>query len=664
ALNISVSANKTLIYSGFTKQSVQTSMDNVLFYIDLWLNDTINLNLPINITIKYNDVNLWWLKDLNLWWFNESGNNRKGKWELVDDFIDLGYGRLNGSVDRTGVFVVTLNPEVIWDFKIGDIIGWRTELYINDTLFNYSDQIFNISALTYDIIDDFTRFYIVKLAQMFFNPNINAIEELTDFPTQNASKINFNCAIMESGDIPGINLFIPNNGTELALHWCANALNSSYSSIMNTNALTFKIKDNEILYTDTSSNNYVNLKYYENGTLETGELFLEGIWNPEIGNFDATLNYTRIFDFNPLDDLEWTVDIGDVFYTGVSFIGSSGDDIELIKQKIEIVDFINITISLDTVFDNIQGITTIQEVRANTSFWDNSSKEWMQLAENITISSANELYPSYKQGDIIPLLVPIGTTGAELAVISRMTMFSTPEIEVSCGDYSIKVLNLTNNGYLSIEFFPDGLFKYIHSEKFMPYGDCVIYYLNNKTINGQFDFEIEPYGTNDFDVSINISVFKDTLLLFASFCQNPTRNTLSNDLLFIDIFLNDTDHLNPPVNITIEYDHDKYKDYKITILWYNRSAKDGEGAWEIVEVTDLGNGKILISVNHASIFSLIGTKKDPESPDGDGDDDDGGDEKNPAQRLSFVTIVIITASITGLIGIIGIVILIIKKKRI
>ncbi len=495
------------------------------------------------------------------------------------------------------------NEGVFWDFDNDTIIGWRVVGSMGSQPYGIMDYVFNISSITY--FEDFEGsnidYYGIQLDYMYFNTSTNSLEVYSQMGipmTLNYSLVNFTYG--GSGDFYGtpmmggplaVNPFIPINGTEegLMLQWCAERLIDDYSVFLGGDMSP------EITYPDIytmrlenlTSGEYVQATYYDNGTLKTGEFFsysYMGTSYPE----GIKLNFTRITDFNPLDELEWSVDIGDVFYEG-----SLKDE-----YKIEIIDFINITSTGMPV--------AVQEVRANISVWHYISESWFIAFENITIGIANELYPIYAIGMTGPIyIVPLGTTGEELAMSMSFLTGWFPELEMTYGDIWFKMTNTTSEGYYYTGFFPDGLLKYMYTKNYMSPYDMVTFYKNSTVINGAYDFEIEPYGTDDFTINVNISVSDDTHLLYAGMDRNPTNVSLNDGLLFIDLFLNETNNLEGLLNITIDYNVLEYGNIKT--WWFNMSADEGNGAWEEIPYTYLGAGKLEVSVNHTSFFALAGT---------------------------------------------------------
>ncbi len=129
-----------------------------------------------------------------------------------------------------------------------------------------------------------------------------------------------------------------------------------------------------------------------------------------------------------------------------------------------------------------------------------------------------------------------------------------------------------------------------------------------------------------------------------------------------------------PLNITIQYDANKFETVKV--WWFNSSADGGKGSWEELSFVDLGNGVILISLNHTSVFAMTGTEPgvipdDTNGSTGGGGAGGGGDtgvsDDEPAESIEeppiFMIIIIIIIAIITVLTIGGAIILIKMSKQ-
>lgn len=280
-----------------------------------------------------------------------------------------------------------------WDFDNDTVIGWRVTMEQESSSMSMN-IIYNISSMKYlinasgDPDQGYYDSYGVMLNPMYFNTSTNSLKEYTNhtiYPIVNASLINYtNTEPSEKmypfnfetagGGGPLLNAFIPkNNSNDLDLHWCANASRWVYGYVLTNGteidrapnwgvSMSVNTTSNSTYYWNDTLGTYARMIYYPNGTLRTGEMKAY-IGGPDQLQTPMTVNMTRIFDFNPLDDLEWSVDVGDVFYIG----GTIGE------TKIEIVKFQNFT--TDDDYPYMMPIA-LQEVIANVSSWNKTTETW------------------------------------------------------------------------------------------------------------------------------------------------------------------------------------------------------------------------------------------------------------------------------------------------
>ena len=510
------------------------------------------------------------------------------------------------------------NDNIYWDFDAGTFIGWELGMYNGTTLVTSIEILFNISALTYFINHSGLgiNYYGVQLKQAYFNATTNSIEEYQTnpymYPIMNCSMANFTLGNF-TGMIPFgmgyliVNPFIPINGTDgLMTEWCAYGLADEYSMFLggdlnpnitlpNTNTILFE--------NSTGSGDYVKLIYYDNGTLETGVLFFNpGGMYPE----GISYNYTRIFDFNPIDEVEWNVEIGDEFYMGFRHF----------EYKYIVVDFVNHS------GYGMMGMTTYQSVLADVYRWNILTETWILQSENFPIASANEDWSYLTQTMVMgygtgpQLLLPNGTTVDDmLTYFNYMLSVYPSDIELEYSVNYIKLFNATSQEIIFYtEFTSEGVIKYIINRLILLVSDptAMVYYnMNSEVISGMYNFNIEPYGTSDFQVAANITVSEDTHLLYAGLDYNPTNKTLPNTFLVLNVFLNETSNLVGEVNLAITYDPLKYE--SLEVWGFNYAADGGMGAWEKIDFIQPVNGTIIISVDHLSLFALV--EAEPEEPE-------------------------------------------------
>jgi hypothetical protein len=516
------------------------------------------------------------------------------------------------------------NEDFSWNFTKGDLIGFDYQMFMNDTDMSFiymsemgGPQIFNITDFGYTNISG-SFYYNVKAKQAFYNANKSIIEE-----NPIAKEVMFSCINFTNGEMYwnsdqiegflhgniGINFFVPHNGTDLALEWCAYALNeTTFSETFYKTMIEIKTETNEIIYTNSTTNDYIALKYYENGTLESMEMFSENgtlFQMPGVPqNTNLTYKVLRTNDFNPVDEVEWGIDIGDIY------IYNWDDEI----RKFEIVD------QMEETF----GMTSISEVRADAWIL-NASSQWDLLYKNGTVGAANE-YISLPMGENYDYIaLPIDNNSQKNLMKMEDYFMIFPEINVITEGNSVKIINETTGGYIMSQWSNEGVITHLKTQQ-LPlqlWNNNVTLLASNPDnfgttiVDGEDSFQIKDIGTGeDFDIDIDISVSAISQMIFMGSVKNPTNLELPDAMLYLDINLNKSDNLSN-LNLTIHYNNQKYEE--IEAWWFNQSADDGFGKWEKINYTDLGGGTITFSVDHLSIFSLSGSEID-QIPDGNGDD--------------------------------------------
>ncbi|TXT61708.1 MAG: hypothetical protein BAJALOKI3v1_750019 [Promethearchaeota archaeon] len=520
------------------------------------------------------------------------------------------------------------NDGFSWDFNKGDIMGWEFEVYINGTdiklpsyLFaeSFPNLIINISDFKYE---DFagSNYYYIETDFLYYNVNTSTLDYMA---TTNKSLINFTNGEMYIDSFQTFthphatlmiwdmyaNYFIPKNGTELALDWCAHALNkTTYSgSFMNT-TIDIDYGSNTITYSNESMNDYFSFRYFENGTLDTAEMFFETMINNPLHHTNMTWKFKRTSDFNSVDDVFWEINIDDLLIYDI------GGEI----RKYKIIDFVEYTTTM---------YQSLSEVRADVWIL-NESAEWELIYNNRTIGAANEYigFPLSSGGQEF-LIMPTYPPLEDIQKIFEMLTAMMPENSYHSHENSIKIVNNTSGDYMITQWADDGIVTHIMSKgNFMamfPFNTSLLCYnpdnIEASIVDGEEESQLNDIGSGGkFDVSLDIFVSEISQMIYSSSIKNPVNLQLNESLFFLDISLNESENLNS-VNITIQYDDQEYSD--IEIWWFNQSANDGFGKWEKMNYTDLGNGTITLSIEHLSVFSLSGSLID-QPPDGDGEGDD------------------------------------------
>ena len=555
------------------------------------------------------------------------------------------------------------NENFLWDFENGTEIGFIYERY-NENDYYKSAGYYNITSMPLifsNATEQNETAYCVQLEELYYNSTLNKILPVLNTPFLNVSLTNFTASFgsmngyvfpmsfpedEESDPFLGwyfmLNPFIPNNGTELAFNWSAERLALLYSYMM-SGADIITIKDRNLYLKNLTSGAYINLTYGEDGILTYGEMY-------SFDDEDAewyTITLRSTFDINPIDDVEWAVDVGDYMYYGLNRN----------ELRFNITQIVN-----KTYVDEDHGVTLVfQEVWANVSRWEEQNQQWMDNDE-ILIGRANEFFPivPFDEGEdshSLPILMPEGFKLSELLTLYKVSTdenfhYDSAAIE----DNWIIQYNSSNNGFVKFLYNASGILELIQAVNFEfmtddgKLGDNVLYLKNSTSIDTSnliWEFDIRTLGTEAFNVSLNISVIDDTHLLTSAFSVNPINISLNYGVLFIDVWLNNTNNLDTgfkyPINITIEFDPSVYKN--IEVWYFNTSSFDPNEAWKQLPFEVIASGKIVISVNHTSIFVFTNI---PISLISD-DDGDGKKKKDEAIPFGHYYLLFLTLAIIGLV---------------
>ena len=327
------------------------------------------------------------------------------------------------------------NDKLKWDFSNGTKLGFLYERY-NDTEYSFGVHYYNITSMPYLYIDKpgmLTNFtYCVQLEEIYYDLTQNKIIPVQNRPLLNVSAVTLTESVFNltkgfqipmipigdgrgNGPSPGwflqmVNAFIPMNDTELALNWSAQRLKIIYQYMMEMGEFDIESIDvakNNIYFKNSTTGAYVNLTYYDNGTLLYGELYYN---DGNVTDEDWwTITLTTIFDVNPIDDLEWDVEVGDCLYFGI----------ERIEYKLNITSIYNYSYYIP------QANTTflLQVVNASLSAWSPYSEVWMSFGKNMTIGIGNELFPVFFAHVFqfwLPLILPMGYDTEKMAMMFEM----------------------------------------------------------------------------------------------------------------------------------------------------------------------------------------------------------------------------------------------------
>ena len=519
---------------------------------------------------------------------NMTTNNYAKLVYFDDGTLDTGEF-FNSSANERFNYTRICVENIQWGFDSGEIVAWNHDYHIDGQLNKTENLYYNISGFEFGFSEGYDYYY-VNLSKYYFNLTEKALKE-------NKTADPLNSSVLSSYDIcpsyalfpqwnavpPYVPYFIPKNSTGLHLDYYAtlfsNFLNNSEWNGYIKGPHTIDVQGFEITITNSSTDEYVRLKYLDNGTLDTGEAYFkddDGKWHKH--------NYTRTFDFNPIDEVEWSVEVDDVLYARW----------ENKNLKAEVVGF------NDTHFE---GFGVVQEVLANVSKWDDATNGWVLHKENETIGRANDNNNVIFDPNANPWVFRTGTNGTHILNFIK-DLFKGEDITYSYGEYWGRATNQTSGDQIHMEIFPNQIFKYLK----LTQHNVTNYMMNSTIVNGEADFEIEPYNIQGFTINASISVDAKNLVMYAAFDNNPGVQAINDERLFMDILINNSGDLKT-LNFTIEFDPTEYENLKF--WWYNVSANEGDGAWKEILYETISSGKIFISMNHTSFYAISATDYTP-----------------------------------------------------
>jgi len=350
-----------------------------------------------------------------------------------------------------------------WEFDLGDVVSYKTSMYTNGSLMGTMIDTYNISDALYEYNSEMDGiFYWIETTKMFWNASLNQLQEIP-YEHYNMSLVNFTTYLIYYSDYgePYPPLFIPHNGsTGLHLAWTAQTLLTMYGMHFTYfgGSPQVSIVGNSIYIDDAASvvDTYLDLHYFSNGTLETGEHFFD---YSLMGYGTQTYNITRNYDVCPVDEVEWNKEVGDIFYGGV---GTK-------ELKINITEIVN---------ETDEDFQTLQIVYGNVTQWNFTTESWEPLENHTQIGMANEemFYPAF--------ILPKGKKISEFASQYKM-MYDV----VYYDDYYMYVED--ENMWYEMSYFPDGTLQYRNGKEYY-------YDMENYTVNEEATYnwiDISTTGT-------------------------------------------------------------------------------------------------------------------------------------------------------------------------
>ena len=540
----------------------------------------------------------------------------------IDRFNDLKI------IKQSGIAVPAfLEDGKYWDFSNDTIISWKVK-----SPFGVMDEIYNITSF-----ENITMFsescYAVQMERLYWNLTASELRPVIEFnntfPMKNVSMISYNENMMFPFDVSGenglatiLNPFIPKNSSNvLDIHWSANALELFYSSFMTNDAYNTSdiiVTPNSIIFSNNSLGVYTKLVYYNNGTLETGEMKFIDHENSDIL---VQINYTRFFrDYNPLNTIEWAVEEGDILYTGISLFDVSFEIINITEYtKIEDYFFI---FSYQLVWSNVSAYNTTTETWFNFNDYytvlgsgnDDNSFIIQIVNDDDDLNWFQWLFPN--SSTLIKDIMNNLNYSIRLIAEGYYDTF-----EYDCNNNWFKLINKTSGEF---EYWKmnnkSGIPEYTYSESIERFFSEP-YICFNKENHTLLDSSIKEIDVKMYDldvnVSLNISVTEDTIFYSSGFPINPTNYTLEDDIGYLYLLVENSTRLDQtyftPINLSIDVGENE-RFTNISFWWFNVSFElpmdfdnlTYTGEWLELDVNTINNKSITLFINHTSIFAICG----------------------------------------------------------
>ncbi|MHA1147812.1 MAG: Loki-CTERM sorting domain-containing protein [Promethearchaeota archaeon] len=596
-------------------------------YLDLYSNDSVH-NVYYNISCEYDETKLGEIPESNItiYYFD---NNSKG-WYDLSPYPGFNLDIDNNLVSLTlpessGIWMIAVGAQSAWSFgvDVGDLIIMEDEGYmINQSTGDYFKMvdlsIINITAKDTEQNWLYPDQWMLTLnyTQLFFNASTRALEpdpfmkEAWNIPlsawNENGTENPINKFVLSdlSGGIPTV---IPLKwGTLSDLDLIAKTLNTTFFGAVGT-MLGLPTWDSQVwgndvqkrMYFASSSGYFMDLYYYNNGTINHGEVRITlNMGNPWLMH----LNLTSISSYNTTKTIEWGVSPGTVIYYGDKDWETKFEIYEISEASV------NLGVQNGTGIKPYSSWMTFQNVWANIYTWNVTYEKWDYRIHQI-IGAANDYFitglGSYNQFfgikydgglDIFPtmyngknvdgyLLADELSPWLYLWGFDTITERSTRHIKIS-GPGSVEWTLIFDNN-TGINQFAYGWM--------MRHGELSWYmkFIKNYTslIADHNIFTIETDLVENFLAEVNVTTqYANQWMIYSGMVVNPTNETLPGDkeAFFIDFTYNSSSNLDDlivTVQLPPEIDVDSLT---LQVWWWNlNQTKTSSQEWK--ELTVAGN---------------------------------------------------------------------------
>ncbi|MHA1291251.1 MAG: hypothetical protein ACTSQJ_01125 [Promethearchaeota archaeon] len=671
--------NPLLRYAPFKQE-----LPGLPVYLDLYANNSLGI-FSLNLTISYNEtlLNMLGIPEEALAPFSAEVKDSKSniyEWSEAPSNIYT----LDTVNNKIIVYFPGIDPNTtIYSIGIGKMWNWgvsenesimieshailtntsngKTYVYDEKTIY----EIDKLATQTVFWNGSLTEFNIINFTLMYYDPSVkkrvpfqfNPVIPLCGF---NDTKVLKYYMSEMAGGVPFV---LPLQYGKLNMTIARDMLMKSFYNtnmsrqmgIPNWNIANVDEITNTLDLSNTSLGYYMNLRYYENGTIASANIYSTF----KMGNSLFITNYTssRTFNCNTTSNIDWNVKVGDKLYYG----DAHGEFMyEITKINESAVNLYSIELAPYTSWQ------TFSNVWANVYYWNGSA--WILYNKTI-IGAANNYYAigpgSYNDyfnvSETGPSVVlPAGIDAYAFANNIRpyLRYIGMETVIAYSADY-LRFENSTLGEYWDWYINPStGVLELLSGRTWDWYHMRWDYY----TIFLKNPFYL-PIGAGtsiitlinrfipDFSGFINVTkgITGTQKLVLHSFMDiNPTNVSLpGQDLVFFDLMIESYGYLSNNISITLFLP----PSYDLSIMnlqfwkWnmYNNT-------WELMKKSIIiGTNSIKISFNIGPIADIFGISYTLESIPGDDDDDDDDDssseEEIPELEIPGYSLLILLFSI-------------------
>ncbi|MFX1237684.1 MAG: hypothetical protein ACFE8P_08175, partial [Promethearchaeota archaeon] len=559
-------------------------IETMPFYIDLYASNNLNIEANSNLTFIYDESLLGGVDEGNLAPY--AYDMKEDRWMIAPEdiytidtstntiFIQM--GPFNPNITY---FSVGVGEEWRWGVNEGDLITSLTQGVVRNgsEIMPYNDfTTFNITSIEGAYHDSLE--WVQVNASGMYHDGINSLlpNGWSLMAGEMSVDMDGNLVMILSPNSWGIPLIVPLQYGSLNLSAVGSALRDFFVS-PEAAAMGYPAFDgwiangNNLVITQAASPYYMDLTYYDNGTIEECD-----VYSTVMSGWEIQLVSRREFDPNPINDVSWGVSNGDTFYYG------NPDE----RLRLTITDAMdNSTERLSDLMLSMNDGSrcAFLNLWAEVYIWNRSTLSWQYFGEQI-VARANEYFLFSFNNSIGSsenpefLFLPAGTTGSMIyeffEPLTDLTEMDTPTtIEI---DY-IRLDSSTSEAFFDWKFnSTSGVSELavgnVRSHEYPgEYHMFGRYLMEYQTSIGTATFSFENPLIEGYTTTVNLTTANPVDIYYAMISDVPGGITLGNGtmIFYCDLLvrnLSSSDNLTfmfvLPLTINITEDFTKFR------FWY------------------------------------------------------------------------------------------------